>query len=371
MAGGENSLARFLRDRREQILSAWLERLVEMLSDPELTRAELRDHVPEFLRGLAEMLAPGETPDGVVARPGGAHGAQRFRVGFDLREVVSEYGLLLDVVLGLAHADGVSISVSETRELFAAVNRGIAEAVVAFAAERQQSETRQAGRHVAFISHELRNPLGGALLSLDLVEKTDLDEKQKRFAALIRRNLDRLRNLIDQVLTAERLAAGTELVRERLSVAAIVDRIAEESALAALSRNVELAIDVPSGAEFTADARLLESIVSNLLQNAIKFSRPGGRVQLRAKVDPDRLLVEIEDSCGGIEIPTEELFRPFVQAGHEADQRGFGLGLAIVRQAVDAHGGEIRIENQAGAGCIFAVTIPAPPAPRDPDPAGS
>ena len=370
MAGEEKSLAHFLRDHRERILSTWLERLVEMLSDPELTRAELRDHVPEFLRGLEQALAPGDTPDGVVARPGGAHGAQRFRVGFDVREVVSEYGLLLDVVLELAHAEGVSLSVSETRELFSAVNRGIAEAVAAFADERQQSEARQTGRHVAFISHELRNPLGGALLSLELVDKTELDEKQKRLAGLIRRNLNRLRNLIDQVLTAERLVSGTELVRERISIGALVDRIAEESALSALSRNVALTIDVDRDAEVIADARLLESILSNLLQNAIKFSSPGGQVELRARSDADRLLLEIEDSCGGLEIPAEEIFRPFVQGGNP-DKQGFGLGLAIVRQAVEAHGGEIRIHNRPGVGCSFAIAIPGAAPPREAEPSGS
>jgi signal transduction histidine kinase len=368
MSGSGQGLASFLEQHPERVISAWLKRVEAMLGGSDLTRAELRDHVPAFLRALADALAPGESPDSVVDRPGSAHGAQRFRAGFDLREVVAEYALLSDVILELAHADGLPISVAEMRELSAAVNRGVAEAVAAYADERQESERRQAARHVAFISHELRNPLGGALLSLELMERTRLDESQRRSAAIVHRNLDRLRTLIDQVLTAERLAAGPELQREKLSFASLVERVAEEAALAALDRNVQLTVDVPPDTEIIADLRLLESVLSNLLQNAIKFSRAEGRVQLRARGDPDGLMVEIEDSCGGLEVPAEKLFRPFVQGGNEPDQRGFGLGLAIVRQAVEAHGGEIQVKSEPGRGCTFTFTIPtAPPPERNPD----
>jgi signal transduction histidine kinase len=365
MSPGTEGLARFLRDRQEKVVATWLERLKEMLSDPELARAELRDHIPDFVRGLIAALSPGDPPESVISAPGSAHGTQRFRVGFDLREVVSEYGLLQEVVLELAAAEGLEISFVEMRDLSAAMNRGIAEAVSAFAEERRQSEARQAGKYVAFISHELRNPLGGALLSLDLLDGTALDERQTRFAALARRNLNRLRGLIDQVLTAERLAVGGELARERVAVASVVDRIAEEAALAALSRNVDLRLDVPADVEVTADVRLLESIASNLLQNAIKFSSAGGTIAVRARCDADGVLLEFEDSCGGLEASPEELFRPFVRAAQGEDRGGgFGLGLAIVRQAVEAHDGTIDVTNRPGIGCTFAVFLPASTAPR-------
>jgi signal transduction histidine kinase len=365
MSEGALSLPRFLRARRAAVLASWLKRVEVALSDPELTRAELKDHMPDFLDGLAAALAPGDTPAGAVARPGGAHGAQRFRVGFDLREVVNEYGMLVDVVLELAHAEQVEVSFAEVRELFAVVNRGVAEAVAAFAAERQQTERRQAANHVAFISHELRNPLGGASLSLELLQTVIVDEKQKRFASLVRKNLDRMRDLIHQVLTVERLAAGAELVLEKVRVESVVSRVVEEAAgVAALSRNVELRIDLEPDLEVVADARLFESILANLLQNGVKFSESGGRVELRARRDGGRLVVEVEDSCGGLEGSPADLFRPFVQASSEAGKRGFGLGLAIVRQAVDAHGGEISVRNGPGPGCTFVVSLPTPPPSR-------
>jgi signal transduction histidine kinase len=352
------TLRSFLREQRQGLLDRWMKRVEKLLDDPDLTKAELRDHMPEVLKGLAVAVSPGETPEEVLIEPGNKHGLQRFRVGFDLREVVTEYGILLDVILEDAHAAGVTITPGELRELTSALNLGVAEAVAAYAEERRDVERKLAAEHVSFVSHELRNPLGAALLSFELLESTALDERQARLGAMVRRNLTRLRDLVHQVLTAERLTAGVAPRFEKCSLDAILEEVMEETALSAQGREVELQIDPEAGIEVHADARLLKSIVSNLLQNAVKFSQPHGTVSLRARREDGRLVLEVEDSCGGIEGPIEEFFRPFVQGTNEQGGRGFGLGLTIVSQAVQAHGGEIRVESTPGQGCTFLVSLP-------------
>jgi signal transduction histidine kinase len=105
------------------------------------------------------------------------------------------------------------------------------------------------------------------------------------------------------------------------------------------------------------DRQILAAAVSNLLQNAFKFSREHGHVSLTARATADRVLVDVEDECGGLPPgKAEELFRTFEQRG--ADRSGVGLGLSISRRAAEAHGGELRVRDVPGKGCVFTLDLP-------------
>jgi signal transduction histidine kinase len=107
----------------------------------------------------------------------------------------------------------------------------------------------------------------------------------------------------------------------------------------------------------SCEPRLLRSAVGNLLRNAIKFSREESTVTVRVHRFEGRLVIEVEDECGGIAPErVSELFDPFVQAG--SDRSGFGLGLAIAKQAAEAHRGSLRVVNLPGKGCVFALDLP-------------
>ena len=102
---------------------------------------------------------------------------------------------------------------------------------------------------------------------------------------------------------------------------------------------------------------MLAAVVVNLVQNALKFTRPGTNVTLRAGASADRVLIEVHDECGGL--PSEDaadLFRPFEQRG--ADRTGIGLGLAFSRWGAEASDGRIYARNLAGKGCVFTVDLP-------------
>jgi len=115
--------------------------------------------------------------------------------------------------------------------------------------------------------------------------------------------------------------------------------------------------DAPDPIELSGDSRLLWSALSNLLRNAIKFSPEGATVTVRTRKLSGRLRVEVEDECGGLPPgKADELLRPFVQGRHE--QGGFGLGLAIARQAAEAHGGTVVIQDLPGKGCVVALELP-------------
>src|SRR5690606_33463542 len=115
MTDARTTLGSFVRHRRERICERWIAR-VEAEHDPNVTPTELRDHMPDFLCALAEALDPGETPETRLDATGQEHGNRRFRSGFDLRQVVAEYGLLVDVILDCATGEGVEPTVAEFSE---------------------------------------------------------------------------------------------------------------------------------------------------------------------------------------------------------------------------------------------------------------
>jgi signal transduction histidine kinase len=133
-----------------------------------------------------------------------------------------------------------------------------------------------------------------------------------------------------------------------------------EAAVAANAEEKQIHVEVAleGDPELLVDVRLVRSALSNLVRNAIKFTHASGTVTLRGKMAGTRATIEIEDGCGGLpEEDLEKVFSPFVQLD-PAKGGGFGLGLAIARQAVDAHGGALRVQNLPRHGCIFVLELP-------------
>jgi signal transduction histidine kinase len=109
-----------------------------------------------------------------------------------------------------------------------------------------------------------------------------------------------------------------------------------------------------------ADRDLLLSAVGNLLQNAFKFTRHGTEVTLNAYAAADRILIDVEDNCGGLPAgDTQAMFKPFIQ--HGVNRTGLGLGLSISRLSVESNGGFLTVRNQPGFGCVFTIDLPRHP----------
>jgi len=131
--------------------------------------------------------------------------------------------------------------------------------------------------------------------------------------------------------------------------------------LEARTRQCEFVVPpVDHGLMIRADKQMLYSAVSNLLQNAFKFTRPRGRVTLEAYSAGDRVLIEVADECGGLPGGGATIsFQPFDQ--RHADRSGMGLGLSISRRAIEANGGSIRVSDRPGVGCVFTIDLPLGP----------
>jgi signal transduction histidine kinase len=194
-------------------------------------------------------------------------------------------------------------------------------------------------------------------LAFDLLkEKGELPERSPAVPAL-ERGLQRTSELIDQTLQVARVSSGVELRRQPTTLAELVQELQLDGLHEAESKGVRLRAAVERDAPVDLDRRLVRSALGNLIHNGVKHTPAGGRVELRARLDGSRVVLEVEDGCGGLPPgKVEAAFAPFVRL--DEGQDGFGLGLAIAKQAADAHGGSIRVQNVPGKGCIFVLELP-------------
>lgn len=356
-------LHQFIAGNAQPIVDDWLGRIRRTIAPASMDAPELYNSLPVFLLAVAQVLAerreegtplpvsetglPGKSP---IARE---HGEQRLRLGFDASSIVREYFTLRISILELAKAAQVEVSPIDVEVLTHCIATGIADAVLEYSKQRDEMLQRQASKHIGFLAHELRNALGSARLALMTVALYE-PMKESRSFQILQRNLNRLGELIDQSLLDARLKSKAELRLETLDIHGIVKDVVAESA--AEERRVHVSVSFEGDPRIQGDARLLHSTLSNLIRNAVKYTSEGGRVTVRGRSVEERMVIEVEDECGGLpEGKIEELFNPFVQGG--SDRTGFGLGLAIAKQAAEAHSGAIRVHNLPGKGCVFTLDL--------------
>jgi len=137
----------------------------------------------------------------------------------------------------------------------------------------------------------------------------------------------------------------------------LLEEIEIAATMQAKARGIQLAIEpTDAGTAVSADAQILTSIVTNLVQNACKFTPANGRVTLRALVTGDRVVIEVQDECGGLPPgKAESLFDAYAQ--HGSDRTGLGLGLAICLKGARAIDGDLQVRDLPGTGCIFRLEL--------------
>jgi two-component system, NarL family, sensor histidine kinase BarA len=237
---------------------------------------------------------------------------------------------------------------------------------------------------LATISHELRTPLTSIIGYSEMLEcemAGALNEEQKEFVQTIRSKGDHLLQLITNLLDLSNLERGSPpLLVEHVDAADIVEAVARTAAPAARDAELDLVVDVPPDpCVIRGDPIRVRQVLQNLVDNAIKFTEAGGRIELSAEsgeaslgkvpalgaavmAAPRRALIfRVRDT--GIGIPTDQrdrIFDAFYQVDGTTTRQhgGAGLGLAIVRQLVDAHGGHIEVESEPGRGTTFTITVP-------------
>jgi PAS domain S-box-containing protein len=213
---------------------------------------------------------------------------------------------------------------------------------------------------IAVVSHDLGNPLSAIRIGTTLLLRNANDESARQHLEFVRQSAQQMENLVNDLLDVKRLEAGTMALRtDVVQIPDVLHNVLEVFRPIAAGRDVILAShcddDLP---QLAADRQRLIQVLSNLIGNALKFTDAGGRVTIDAKATRDVVLFSVADTGSGIDpLHLPHVFDRFWQARREG-RKGLGLGLAIARGVVDAHGGRIWAESTPGDGSTFLFTIP-------------
>ncbi len=378
-------MSEFLTENRGELIERCRMKVAQRPS-PKATEAELDHGITLFLDQIIKTLKAEESAESAESRrmsgPSGGedanfsemgvaakeHGRELLQQGFTIDQVVHDYGDLCQSVTELAVEQSAQISNNEFRTLNRCLDNAIAVAATEFNAQRDNifaDKDTRANERLGFFAHELRNHLNSAMLALTAIKAGSVGLTGAT-GAVLDRSLVSLRRLIDRSLSEARTTAGMPARHQLFSVAEFITEVQLAASLEAQVNRCALTVSyVDSQLAVDADRDLLLSALGNLLQNAFKFTHPSSEVILKVYASGDRILIEVEDKCGGLPLgDPENMFLPFTQSG--ADKTGLGLGLSISRRSVEANKGTLSVRDLPASGCVFTIDLPRHIMPKSP-----
>ena len=368
----------FLSRNRPELIARCRSK-VALRPSPRQNGEDLEHGIPLFIEQLIKTLQVEQTAEPLRSRQvsgpagggkpvaseigesAGQHGRELLQQGFTVDQVVHVYGDACQAITDLAVERSEPIEIDEFRTLNRCLDNAIADAVTEFSyqhdlleAEKQATELNQ---RLGFFAHELRNLLNTATLALTALKGGQIAIGGAT-GGVLEASLVGLRNLIDRSLTEVRMAAGMPVQSQLFSLAYFIEEVRLSAGLEATVAGCGFVVSaVDQRLAIDGDRDLLFSAVGNLLQNAFKFTHPRSEVTLSAYASADRILIEVEDHCGGLPPgDAERLFEPFSQGGE--NRAGIGLGLSIARRSVHANQGTLSVRDKPGSGCVFMINLP-------------
>jgi len=356
------ALIALLRHKKTELVSDWQTKVRRLPHAKELAAPILIDHIPLLIDEVCDVLEQSEACD--VLRTPEKHGRQRLRIGFDLAEVVSEYSILRACILDLVERNGLHLTGQMSVTVHEMIDAAVLSAIRAFWQQRDTEEKRRREEYLKFIVHDLRSPLAAIYQAMMVVEHELRDravsDRARSMLTAVQRNIQRMQVLIIKVLQEEaniRAEADVHADRSEIAVGPIVESVIQELQPLALASDAKVTHNIPRAIVVYADPGSLHRIFQNLISNAIEHS-PAGKVAIGA----------VEHANGGVEFSVADNGRGMSPELKDrifdklpADMRsngGTGLGLAVVRQLVESHGGKLSVESIEGDGTTFRFTIP-------------
>jgi PAS domain S-box-containing protein len=233
---------------------------------------------------------------------------------------------------------------------------------------RDISERRELDRLredlISMIYHDLRSPLSNVVSSLDVFNAMLPQDGDPAFRSLLNialRSTERIQRLTNSLLDMSRLETGQPIINlySTSPVHLAVEAIEAVSPVAE-TKNQIINLKIPADIlPIMVDADMIRRVIINLIENAVKYSPPGGEISIGAVIETNQAKIWIQDSGPGIPVKEQEyIFDKFTRLNPEGSQKGFGLGLAYCRLAIEGHGGKIWVESEAGHGSRFCFTLP-------------
>ena len=361
------NLGELIESHRLELLSSWHREVGLFAGAEQLDAPTITDHIPQLLTELSENLKSDRRNATLIASPA-EHGVQRWRVGFDITEVVAEYGILRTCIYRLAEKHRLPLTSNSACIINSVFDNAVAQATKAYATHMTVELRKRREEHLSFVIHDLRTPLQAVSLATTMVERSVPDNSKtdifQSSLLMLRRNVGRLDALIKRVLQEEgnlQLGDSPKVERREFELWSLVESTIHDLYPIASDAHTTLVNNVPPDLTIFADARLLGQVFQNLISNAIKFT-PNGKVIVGAEVRDADGIAQCWVQDNGTGIDPERLDRIFekLETDQQPDKRGVGLGLAIVKQIAELHGGTIGVESRVGEGSTFILEMPQP-----------
>ena len=350
-------------------MATWREQVRALPDAAKLDTPTLNDLMPRLLDELVRALRAGETPSVLDINASEApklHGLERLHAGYDIVEVVAEYSILQELLLDLADAHGIEISSEAGRIINRVFGRALAAAVDTYAREKTLEIQQRREEHFSFIVHDLRTPLTAietarAVLNRSLPSEVK-DGPVKQMLTILERNTARLDALLRRPSTDQQrtiiITQQTRPERREFDLWPLVEGLLMEMLPLVDTDHVRIINAVPNDVIVFADSLMLSQVLQNLLSNALRYTKHG-EIEVGAEATDGGVSARcwVRDTGSGIE--SHRLERIFEKL--ESDrlhEGGLGLGLSIVKQLVEAHGGAVVVESEVGRGSTFYFTIP-------------
>jgi signal transduction histidine kinase/ActR/RegA family two-component response regulator len=381
------------------LIEVWSRRAVEEQPTARRVHHEaLLNQFREFLQALGRsLIETDETQTNGHCLPATMHGEQRWEVGWSLPEVVRDYQILRLVILNhLEHTLDRPLANREVMAIGLALDEAIAASVFMYTTSRdedlrQAEETRtdldrQIQEHLrqraealresdrckneflAILAHELRNPLAPLRNGVEVLNLHGTsDSTVVKIRDIFDRQVQQMSRLLDDLLDVSRIALGKiVLQKQRINLAGLLTHAAQMSEPLLKSRDLHFEVIPPTGdAWLEGDLVRLTQVITNLLNNAAKYTDRGGRIRLEGAREDNKVVIRVRDTGVGISAELlPHIFDLFTQAEWPTDrsQGGLGIGLALVRRLVEMHGGEITVSSSGtGQGSEFIVRLPGLP----------
>lgn len=371
----KSTLADFIERHSETIIGNAIEFASSVEVDVPLDAAELRDHLPHIVRAIVTDLRTAQTPveeiqksEGRASKPlgtprsaAGTHALHRARSGYSVAGLVSEYRAMRASVLRMwAEADELTADPADITRFNEAIDEAVAESVTYYSAEVE----RWRDIFLGVLGHDLRSPLSAILMTSELLARSAVDAPVARAAKRLLDSGERMRELLDRLLSYNRAKIGVGFINEPTLIDIAQACRQEVELLQASMPETRVIVNAPDSLRGLFDGGRIREALSNLVVNAAKYGHAGHSIDV-SLLD---LGTEIELSVSNAGDPiSPELFQLMFDplkrgavARGEFERTSLGLGLFIVSQIARAHGGAVRGESKRGK-TVFTISLPKLP----------